>query len=258
MAENRNRSVNLALLVGWLATAMAVAVIPVLLIRQDQRSELFWHRIMWAEFLAALVWGYFGGALKFIFQGPNTRPSTGGILPATGFVVIGYAALSFLLMVLDINSASRFHTAAQVGLLAAAIITLVFFGFAHAGAVAGAEAIPDGLASPSELGDSLRFKEEKLWPSGSRTPPAGESRRLHEALKMLRETLEYSLPHVGRVGRNAEYSQLAGDIQMLCRELEDLPANSPDSAAVTRFVNSTEALRRRVENISAALKAKAP
>ena len=132
----RNQS-GVASLVGYAATAIAVAVIPVVLIQQDERSPYFWHRIAWTEFLTLVVWAYFSGFIWSVLPGGRKRAGTGGLLPATGLVIGIYAILSFVLMVLS-DWPNRFHWAGQIALLVLVVFLFVFFEYARAGAVAGA------------------------------------------------------------------------------------------------------------------------
>jgi hypothetical protein len=243
-------STSLVSLVGWLATAAAVAVIPVLVISEQDRSPYFWHRVAWSEFLTLVVWGYFSGFIWSVFPGGRKRAGIGGLLPATGLIIGLYAALSFALMVL-IDWPSRFHWAGQVVLLVLVVLLFVFFEYARAGAATGAEPLPSGLRSPAELCAMIRLQEEKLWSSAATPPLAGEDRRLHDSLKTLREAIQHSLQQVGRIGGSQDYSSFAADAERLCAELQTAQVNSPEAA---RLRATAEDLRRRVDFIATALR----
>jgi hypothetical protein len=249
-----NRSASVASLIGWLATAVAVAVIPAILISERDRSPYFWHRVAWTEFLVVVVWGYFSGFILSVFPGGRKRAGMGGILPATGVIVTVYATVSFLLMVFS-DWPNRFHWAGQVILLLLVVLLFVFFEYARTGAVAGTEPIPQGMRSPAELCAIVRLQEERLWSCAQTPPLAGEDRKLHDSLKALREAIQYSIQHVGRVGGTRDYATLAADVERTCDEIKTIHANSQDAP---RLRATVEELHRRVDHVSANVKVQPP
>ena len=241
---------SVASLAGWVATAAAVAIIPVLLITERDRSPYFWYRVLWAEFLTLVVWIYFSGFIWSVLPGGRKRAGTGGLLPVSGFVIGIYTLLSFILMILC-DWPSRFHWAGQVVLLVLIVLLFVSFEYARAGAVAGTEPLPAGLRTPAELCAMIRLQEEKLWSSAASPPLAGEGRGLHDSLKTLREAIGNSLQHVGRIGSSQDYGVFVADTERLCSELQVAETNS---AETKRWRATAEDLRRRVDFISVVLK----
>jgi hypothetical protein len=247
---SNNRSARLASLVGWLAMAGAVAVLPVIVVSAPDRSPYFWHRIAWTEFLTLVVWAYFGGFIFFVFPRGRIRSAVGGLLPSTGLVVGIYALLSFMLMIV-MDWPSRFHWAGQTVLFVLVVLLFTFFEYARAGASVGAERLPVGLRSPAELCAIIRLQEEKLWSSVASPPLAGEDRKLHDSLKALREAIQYSIQHVGKIGGSQDYSVFVADVERLCAELQTAPTSSPEP---TSWRATAEDLARRANYISATLK----
>jgi hypothetical protein len=114
-------------MVGYAASAVIIFAVPVLLISGEHRSQSFWPRVAWTEFLAFLVWGYFAWFFRVATKQSLVREGTSGIAPAIGVLVAAYALVSFVLMSLhallpSVDFLNRFHLAAQIVVVAVFII----------------------------------------------------------------------------------------------------------------------------------------
>ena len=241
------QSVGRAAFVGYLITAFAVLAVPLFSLAPEQRSVYFWYKVAWVEFLAVVVWAYLGGASWSIT--PATGKGVLGALSGYGLLVFCYAGMSFLLVLLG-NWLGRGQWVAQFGLMLGFALLYVTLDLARVGAVVGAEPIPSEIRAPLELAAMLRLHEDRLWTSSSE---AG-IRRLSEAIKVLRERLQYSLPHVGRLGQIQEYHEFARQTEAFCSDLQDLPVDSPEQATVARFRDRAMRLAGQSEQISTSLR----
>jgi hypothetical protein len=249
MNTGAQRSLGIAMLVGYLVSAAVVIMIPVLLIPADQRSPYFWYKVGWVEFLTLLVWAYFGGFLRAVVPPIKKTAGLGGVLPITGGVILAYAFLSLLLVVLC-DWPSRGHWACQIILLAVAVLLIVSLTFARSGAVAGTDPIPPGVHALQDLSAMLRMQEERLRAAAA----DGPLRSLSDSLKSLRETLEYSLPHVGRIGTLSEYREFAQQVEQYCSELQGIGADAADAQKADRLRDGALQLKRQAEYIASMLK----
>lgn len=257
MAEDVKKTVKFAAVIGYLVTAAAVIALPVVLVSQQGRSDYFWHRIIWTEFLALIAWGYFGGFLLFTMPGGSKTRGLGGILPASGVTIGLYVAISFVLVVAFPNLSSKFHVTAQIALLVCLVVVSVFLQFARAGAVAGAEPIPQGLRSPQHLSGILKAHQDRIFSTLSGQNASGDVRKLHDTLKSLRETIEYSLPHVGSIGASPDYRDFVAQTERLCADLENLRPDSAEPATTKKLCDTTDELRSKVNHIALLLKVSA-
>ena len=241
------QSVGRAAFAGYLITAFAVLAMPLFLLAPEQRSVYFWYKVAWMEFLSVVVWLYLGGAIWSVT--PAIGKGILGALSGYGLLVFCYAGMSFLLVLLG-NGLGRGQWVAQFGLLLGFALLYVTLDFARVGAVVGTEPIPAEIRAPLELAAMLRLHEDRLWTSSSE---AG-IRRLCEAIKVLRERLQYSLPHVGRLGQVQEYHVFVRQPEAFCADLQGLPVDSPEQGTVDRFRDIATRLAGQSEQIASSLK----
>lgn len=253
---NSPRRSLLATVAGYLVTAVAIIAVPVVFVPETSRSDLFWHRIAWTEFLAFLVWGFFGSFAAFAAGRERTGRGLGGVLPVVGFVVSGYAAASFALMMVAAywtggDSWSRIFTVLQILAAASAIVAVVLMYFVRTGAMAGAEPIPKGIKTPTDLSADLNYRRERLDVISDSND---ELRRLQALLRTLAERLTYSLPGAGQVGYSRMYQDLASDVVALCAEVGAIEEHVGDSDKVRAMCGSAEELSHRVERVVQSLR----
>ncbi len=257
----RPKGVLVASFLGYLATAGVLVAVPVMLVGPEQRTEWFWALVLWSAFLTLLRWFYVAGFVSLIYPRWRNVPGLGGILPGIGILVLAYTSLSYLLMLAGAIShptgqAVRFFVAGQLLLTAAALVIGIFISFARAGATADIEAIPAGVERPVELAARLRIEEDRLSPhSVGRSADTGQRvKQLHGAVKSLREKIEYSTPHVGRVGANAGYVDFAGAVQALCDEMSALDLDAPEVDRLQPTVRRADSLRMKLEFLTRSMR----
>ena len=254
MNRRRRQQLLIVSILGYLITAVAVILVPVIAIVARDRSDYFWYKIVWTEFLTLLVWVYFGSYLYFITPGVKKPARFGGILPPTGFVVLGYAIFSFILIII-FDWPSSVHWVAQAILLVATVLLLVFLKYIRyrlRGAFVGTEPMPEGISAPHELAAMLRLHEDRFWIDSPEAP----SRKLSEALKILRETLQYSLPDVGRIGETPEYQKFAEQTEMYCSDLQNVSEDSDKQEEVEKLQKTAIELKSQAEQVSLILKSR--
>lgn len=240
-AESKQKVVAVA---GWAISALAILGVSTLLVTPEHRSPYFWHRILWAQFLAALIWAFVGGFVSNALLGRKAPRAEGGISPAFGFVVTAYASLSAALMLFhaflpENDFLNRYHLAGQILLMALAGTVCVFLNISRTAAAHGIEPMPDGVRSPAELGTLLKTEESRL--QGDKQNGV-ES--LAVVLKTLRERIQYTLPHVGEVGTRGDYKAFATAVEKVCQKVA---ANSRVTAPAE---NQTNALTREVSDLT--------
>lgn len=225
---NAQSAQNTVVVAGWAITAAAILGVSTTLIPAEHRSHLFWHRVLWAQFLAALVWAYFGVYGSVALLGRKIPRGAGGILPSFGIVIAAFAGLSFALMLLhaflpETDFVNRFHLTGQILLMALAGTLCIFLSFTRTAAAHGTAPIPTRTRSPNQLAALLKAEQFRLTENGGRN----HSDALVGALRVLRERIQYSLPHVGDIGTSADYQLLSAAVENVC---EKLAANAREPA----------------------------
>jgi hypothetical protein len=130
--------------VGFVATVLAILAVPVVLVPPESRSAYFWLRIVWAEFLATIVWAYLGGFAGAGLSADKGERGQGGMLRAIGVTAVTFAVISGALLIGDAclpdsSPLNRVHLAIQIVLAAGALVVCVFVYFTRVAADSGAE-----------------------------------------------------------------------------------------------------------------------
>jgi len=240
---------------GFIIIAIVIAVLPLLIVQPENRSGYFWHRILWAEFLNIIVWAFQGNWVAILFPTRKDSKRLAGMFPALGIVIILYACASLALLVAhswypNYDILNRFHLPAQVIVAALALLTSIFMSYSPPAHSHDAEPIPQGVQSPSDLGALLRAEEERFSPTSLKGNAQDEEKRLHDALKSLREKIIYSLPGAGAIGKNESYISFAKAVQIFCQDVSAL--NSSNEQSKTLFlqaINQADQLKRKVDLI---------
>jgi len=245
--------ISIAALIGFVVTAAAIIVIPLLIVQAADRTGLFSYRVAWMEFLALLFWGLVGGLFFIFAPADKNRRGIGGVYPALGIITFIFIAISFIILLIQwLIPSSVFLAAAiiptQIVLLVIYVILGVILYFALAGARGGARRMPEGVPTPAELDVLLKSEENRLAQSQ-------ESVSLREALKALREKIHYSLPQAGRIADSSAYAAFVSDIQTLHREVAALDfAGNETVARVGDLAARADLLRTRVDVLVESLK----
>lgn len=252
-AKRKRRGIGIATLIGFLVTATAIIVIPLLVVRAQNRGGLFVVRIVWMEFLAILLWGALGGFFFLFAPADKNRRGLGGVYPAFGIITFIYVAISFVFLLIQWLIPTNVFLAAaeipaQIVLLVAYVILGVILFFALAGARGGTKRMPEEVPTSAELDVMLRTEEERLKQSE-------ESVSLREAIKGLREKIHYSLPQAGRIADSSAYAAFTGDVRTLYNEISSLDLTKAESVPkFSELTTRAEGLRTKVDAIVESLK----
>ena len=258
MFQKKTIKVNIA--ISYIVLAIAIMLMPIVLIPKGSRSDYFWLRILWTEFLAFLVWCYFGGFFSIFLSKDQDSRRIGEIYPSLGIIVLVYAVVSFLLMILSISfegnqTLNRIHISAQILITAIALITYVSLYLAIPTAESDAEPIPKGIKKPDELSALLFKNEERLRSTFTSGTSSDDIRNLFEAIKSLREKIKYSLQHVGAIGQSEEYLQFTEEVLDLNARLSSLEYSGEENVKeIENTFNLTNSLLREVGLIINSLK----
>jgi hypothetical protein len=125
----------------------------------------------------------------------------------------------------------------------------VLVNYARESGLAGTEAIPDSLPTPQQLVVHLRAEEGRFSRLG-----LPDAEYLTQALRRLRERIEYSLPHVGRIGASPDYARLAAGVKDLCRRLSAVDIEDPAPEHLKRASDEADALKRQAEALGGLLR----
>ena len=243
----------LATAIGYLATAAAVAVVPVILIKADARSEWFWYRIAWAEFLTLLCWSVAGFQIGVLIPARRRTGAKTGILPILSFFVVAYAILSLGAMIASAyltenDVVQRWHLVGQIVLALGLVLLVVSLHFARQGASADVVAYPPGVARQEELALALKAVEDRFTAIQGHALEGGEIPRALRALKLLRERLEYS-----QVGKAVAidlkaYEAIATGVRSLADQAEEVLKVDEKQRAVEDFVSQCRQLQDTLNN----------
>ncbi|MDB2576434.1 hypothetical protein N9Z54_04435 [Planctomycetota bacterium] len=234
---------------GWAVTISAIFAIAIIATGDVERSRFFWHRLVWTASLATIVW-LTGGV--FLVRATDRNPDTrrlAGVLPAFGLVVIGYAAASFLFMLLfalgdDGDSPSRIHLVIQVLLASTAGILFAFLASARAAASSGLHLPPTGTPAPLELANQIEVQEQRFRDMGPDASPIATE------LKRLRESIRYSLPRAGGIAADADYHAFTTEVSDLCMDLSSTVSVSTE--VESDLSAALRSLQRRAKSIASA------
>lgn len=247
-SSNQDSTYKLSYTIGWLVSALAIALIAPLLIPEESRSEHFWYRVAWTEALNLLCWG---SAFVFLFISSVKNHSAsrlGGVTPTISIVVGLYAALSFIVMVSlafipESVIPERIHWVVQIALFAITAILIIFLMVSRASETVG-DVFESAISfTPKKLHDLLSIQEMAL------NKP--ESSQLRSSIKQLREILLYSITLNESLASNSEYELLCKEVEALCKQIETFNFESePDLDQFNSLNDSTLRSVMRAKSIS--------
>src|SRR4030042_6163560 len=145
--------------IGYLSFAIVFFLVPIILISPDSRSDYFWIKILWAEFLLLLMWMTIGGFLFTVVV--EKYPRIAGVLPSLSIVIGIYSLLSISVMILssflpDTNFYWKFHLIFQLIISAIAISITCFLSITPITAGTGSMSIDNSISPPDYLAIQLR------------------------------------------------------------------------------------------------------
>lgn len=246
---SKPQRVVLTSVAGYAITAIGIFGIGLLVVPVESRSNLFWPRMLWTEFLALLIWSSLTAFFRNAVVGREDQKKVMGVLPASQLILIVYAVLSFLLMIVhsqmqESGLGNRMHLMLQIGLAAAVGILFVFLNITSAAAGHGLEKTFASGMSPAELCAAIKEQEERIHGF----PRLASSALIEKSLKTLREKIQYGLPTAGTIGASSAYREFGAEVQTVCDELalQD-DTDSSECAALQKRIN---ALVRQAGKIS--------
>jgi|GEM_PF-3105795 len=243
--------VSLAAFIGFAATSIAVIAVPMLLNEPKGRSEYFWYRVAWSEFLVTLVWIYLSGFISLVFPRYRSQKGLGAILPSIGVVIFIYALSSFAFMLLEtyLPSFKTINLVSQVCLAAIAIVILVFIHFSRVSGITGTENVVNA-PSPKKLILEIANQENHLSEREFGDDiKADQILTLERTLKELKESIAYSIQQVGGVEGNEAYQVFSKNITELCNDCADLNSETQQSKIQTLIQRSMK-FKGEVKNIA--------
>lgn len=220
---------GLSLLSIILIVVVMFSILAIGLISQDSahRSEYFWMRLLWVEFMTLMCFLFTKDyLLKVIFK--DDLKEQGGAMPPFGFALYIYSLISVVLVIAtsflpENDFLSKFHVILQVILFGGFSIIYVLINFALAGAVSGTKSI-SGSTPPSQLAIKIGNLEKKF-----RTDLLlSADTELVNEIKKLRETIQHSIPNFGSYLDSMEYQNFALDIENFCDEVKFISTTNPD------------------------------
>lgn len=244
-----------ATLIGFVVTCITIVLVPLLLNDPASRSVYFWQRIVWTEFLAALIWAYIGGFFSLIIPKNRSIRGLGGVLPALGIVIFFYSISSFIMMMIAayFPQINYLNMASQIYRAAGLIVVIIFLFFSWISGMADTNAIPEGVRSPKDLIIALQSQENALLSQQSFLISKDHKDKvalLINSLKSLREKIQYSIPHVGKIGSDNKYVAFSNDVIHLCETCSALNVQAIDIERIQSDIKQISVLNSRVQSIA--------
>lgn len=246
---NKPQRIAFASVAGYIITAVGILGIGLTVVPVESRSHLFWPRVLWTEFLALLLWGTVFSFLHVASRREETGREIIGVLPGAKLVLIVYAGLSFLVMIghaymPETDIASRIHLVLQIALAVLAGILFAFLSISASSAAVGLERTFDVGLSPTDLCVMLQEQETRVH----QFPTHAVWHQFEKSLKALRESIRYSIPHVGSIGATTEYRDFAHSVNSVC---DDLSSHSdPTDAELGPIQEGLNRLLSKVKALS--------
>jgi hypothetical protein len=247
--------ITAATLIGFAVTSIAIVLVPLILTDQTSRSAYFWQRIAWTEFLAILIWAYLGGFFSLVIPKNRSIRGLGAILPALGIAIFFYSISSFVLMMISayFPQLHSLYVASQVYKTAGLVIIIVLLFLSRVSGMVDTESIPEGVHSPKDLTISLQSQENVL--SAQYNYPLLSDQKdkvnvLRNSLKSLREKIQYSIPHAGRIGSDNAYVAFSNEVIQLCEDCSKLNVQAIDVERLHSVIQNISDLNGRVQSIA--------
>ena len=207
-----------SILIGWAITALVVFLVSAILLPEESRSIYFWQRVWWTEFLVSIFWSSVGIYLFTSVKAQDREIRFGGISTTIFILTAIYSILTFAVMILhaylfESDLGNRIHLVLQIILFAVLVLCIVFLSIARGGATTGLNFDKTKAHSPKNLNDLLAFQESTVH---GRYESSGE---LVEAIKRLREFLNFSFNVSNSLSESEDYQSLSHDIETFCESI---------------------------------------
>lgn len=244
--------ISLTAFIGFAVTSIAVIAIPLILNDPAKRSEYFWPRIIWAEILVTLIWLYLSGFICLVLPKYRSKKGLGAVLPSFGIVFFIYVVSSFTIMLLAaycpiFQTVNIFF---QICLAAGLVVIIIFIHFSRVSGITGTEHIVGGISSPKDLILQIKNQENSIAAKSINSPcDSSIIATLNNSLKKLRETISYSIPHIGMIGNNERYQIFSKKVNDLCSDCTKITGKiDPDN--IQTILQLSIRLKEEVKNIA--------
>jgi hypothetical protein len=247
--------ITTATLIGFAVTSIAIVVVAFILTDKTSISAYYWQRIAWMELFAVLIWAYLGGFFSLVIPKNRSIRGLGAILPALGIVIVFYSISSFILMVLAAYF-PQYHylnMVSQVFNVAGLVIIIVFLFFSWVSGIVDAGSIPEGVISPKDLIIALQSQENALFSQYNYPLPLDQKDKvniLRNSLKNLREKIQYSIPHAGKIGSDSAYITFSHEVIQLCEGCSKLNVQTADVESLQSVIQNVSDLNGRIQSIA--------
>ena len=229
---------SLSLLSVALIAIVMVSILAIGLIFQDPayRSDYFWMRLLWVELMTLICFLFTKDYLIKVIFNENLKEE-GGAMPPFGLAIYVYALISVALVIItsflpDNDFLSKFHLIFQIILFAIFSIVYVLINFALAGALSGTKST-SGSATPSQLVLKISMFEKKI----KNDLLLNYDTQLINAIKKLRETIQYSIPNSGIYLDTVEYQTFALNIESFCEDTKLISVDNPyESSSIKKKI----------------------
>ena len=245
--------------IGFTVTSIAIVMLAVTWIDPSDRTEYFWRRLIWTDFLLALAWAYVGGFFSLVIRKNRSVKGLGAIMPGLGVAIFFYVGSSLLLMMVAAfwPGANSWELVSQVYKSAGLVVVLIFLYFSWVAGIADTEPIPPGISTPHELAVLLGKAEGVLLPRFTPNTDAYVTSGFEElalGLKALRERIQYSIPHAGRIGSENSYFAFSRAIDQLADDCLQLATGDLDAPRVKICIRQVNDLKIEIQNIAQLLR----
>jgi len=251
--------VLIATAVGFVVTSIAFVMLVMTWIDPSDRSEYFWRRIIWTEFLVGLEWAYVGGFFSLLLRGNRSVKGFDAILPSLGAAIFFYVASSLLLMIVAAfwPGANSWELVSQLYEAAGLVVILIFLYFSWAAGVTDTEPIPPGISTPHALAALVRKGEGALLARQTSNADAELTEGLEVlalGLKALRERIEHSIPHASRIGEESSYLAFSRVVKQLSDDCLQLATGKLDVAGIQICIRRVNDLKNEIQHIVQSLR----
>lgn len=218
--------------------ALGFLTIALLNVTPPDRNYVFWIRLVWAEAIIFITcWSVFA------FLSPQSNDSLEerkrrALLPSLSVVVFVYAVLSLGLLLINTFDAQHlsdtlFLTLQTVITIAAiGVITIISVSTTHAAAGLGAVFLAGH--KPADLCNVLLSFEHRL----ASDQHSDNTHCVRNAIRSLRESIEFGLPQVGDIARNPEYADFSEKVVAAARACIAPPLNPQTNTALIEQLSS--------------------
>lgn len=179
-----------------------------------KRSELFYTRLIWFNFLFSISW--FAGCISPIGNLLKYRQQTGGTYLAIASTVLNATILSMLVLFCSIffprtRLFDNLPVVIQIIIFLFCVIKIICLKYAQAWQIDGLNVIPTTIKNPEQLIAMLTICEQQ--------PIIID--KFSVAVKRIKEKINHSLPKAGKISSSSNYKDLSLLVEAFYDKLMD-------------------------------------